>query len=166
MEALTPICCQCLDKCCLFLQEVTATSLPPPGEEETWNKFWVWLCNLFSGLLWDKVKQLCCLLGFCDKSTVTLEQVAWKGCGVSILGDIQNPAGHGQPALAKPALSRGVGLGDLQRSLPTSAVLWFYSPNWTWKKEKYITYPCFTILNAHMLPLLYFSGTNFIVWVE
>ena len=35
----------------------------------------------------------------------TLEEVAWRGCGVSILGDIQNPSGHGpgQPALAAPA---------------------------------------------------------------
>lgn len=39
-----------------------------------------------------------------------------------MLGDIQNPAGHGQPALAVPALSRevgiGVGIGDLQSPFP------------------------------------------------
>lgn len=38
-----------------------------------------------------------------------LAQVAWRACGVSILQDTQNPAGHSseQPAAAAPALSRG-----------------------------------------------------------
>ncbi|KAK4832246.1 hypothetical protein QYF61_021171 [Mycteria americana] len=39
---------------------------------------------------------------------LTLERVAQRGCGVSIVGDTQNSAGHGpeQPALPDPALSR------------------------------------------------------------
>ncbi|KAK4831197.1 hypothetical protein QYF61_015929 [Mycteria americana] len=39
-----------------------------------------------------------------------LAQVAQRGCGISILGDIQSPAGHGpeQPAVADPALDRGL----------------------------------------------------------
>lgn len=42
------------------------------------------------------------------EDTHTLEQDIQKGCGVSILEDIQNPTGHipGQPDLAAPALSR------------------------------------------------------------
>ena len=34
-----------------------------------------------------------------------LSQVAWRGCGVFILGDIQKPSGHGpgKPALGGPA---------------------------------------------------------------
>lgn len=49
----------------------------------------------------------------------TLDQVAQRGSG-----DVQNPASHGpeQPAPADPALSRDLGLGNLQRCLPTSAV--------------------------------------------
>lgn len=41
-------------------------------------------------------------------------------------GDIQNPTSHGpgKPGLGGPALSRGVGLEDLQRHLPSSSVLW------------------------------------------
>lgn len=44
---------------------------------------------------------------------------------VSILGDIQNPHGYipELPAVAAPAVSCGVGLDDLQRPLPTSAIL-------------------------------------------
>jgi len=101
-----------------------------PGEQETQERSaesdcatFTLVCILYSGVLWNKVKQPCCLLGFCDKPTITLEQGAWKGCGVSIFGDIQNLAGHGQPALAEPALSRGVGVGDPQRSFHTSAML-------------------------------------------
>ena len=56
-----------------------------------------------------------------------LEQVAQGGCGVSIFGDIQNLTGRGpeQPALAAPALSRGLASDNLQRCLPTSAAPWF-----------------------------------------
>lgn len=44
-----------------------------------------------------------------QKGDWTLEQVAQGGCGVSVLGSTQNPAGCGpeQPALAVPALCRG-----------------------------------------------------------
>ncbi|KAK4824797.1 hypothetical protein QYF61_019465 [Mycteria americana] len=43
---------------------------------------------------------------YCE-SGQTLEQTAQRGCGVSILADIQNPTRHTseQPALADPALS-------------------------------------------------------------
>lgn len=34
-------------------------------------------------------------------------------------------AAHGHPGLAEPALGKGVGLGDLQKSLTVSAMLWF-----------------------------------------
>lgn len=50
-------------------------------------------------------------------------QAAQGGCGVFIFGDMQNPARNSlkQPALA---LSKRVGQGDLQRCLPTTAILW------------------------------------------
>ena len=43
-----------------------------------------------------------------SESDPTLEDIAWRGCVVSILGDIQIPTGHGpeQPAVADTALSR------------------------------------------------------------
>lgn len=49
----------------------------------------------------------------------TLEEVAQRVYGVSILRDIQNLAeqGPGQPALPDPALSRGFGIEDPQRCL-------------------------------------------------
>jgi len=49
----------------------------------------------------------------------SLEQVYQSICGVSILGDIQTPAGHGreQSAVAVPALGGGFALGGLQRFL-------------------------------------------------
>lgn len=39
-----------------------------------------------------------------------LEQIAWRVCGVSIHGDVQNSAGHNPepPALFDSALSRGL----------------------------------------------------------
>ncbi|KAK4815797.1 hypothetical protein QYF61_007237, partial [Mycteria americana] len=45
-----------------------------------------------------------------------LEQVALRGCGVSIFGDLQKPSGHflGQTALGDPARARGVRPDDLQ----------------------------------------------------
>lgn len=54
----------------------------------------------------------------------TLEQVAQRGCGVSVLGESQNMCGHnlGQPTLVDSALSRGFDLDDLQSSLPTSTI--------------------------------------------
>ncbi|GAB0203457.1 hypothetical protein GRJ2_002811300 [Grus japonensis] len=50
-----------------------------------------------------------------------LEQAAQRGCGFS------NPPGYDpvQHGLGNPALKRGVGLDDLQRSLPTPTVLGF-----------------------------------------
>lgn len=52
---------------------------------------------------------------------------AQRGYAISSFGDIQHPTGHvpEQPALADPALSRGVGQDNLQRCLPSSAILWF-----------------------------------------
>lgn len=46
---------------------------------------------------------------------------------VFILGTVQNSNGHspGQLALGDPALIRVGGLDDIQRSLPTSTILWF-----------------------------------------
>lgn len=58
-----------------------------------------------------------------------LEQVAQRGCGVSMLRDIKSLTRHcpAQPALADPTLSRSVcgesGLDGLQRDLPTSTIL-------------------------------------------
>lgn len=51
----------------------------------------------------------------------TVEQVSQRHCEVTVFGDTQNPTGHSleQPAGADPALSRKVGLDDLQRYLPT-----------------------------------------------
>lgn len=45
----------------------------------------------------------------------TLAQVAQRGCGITILGDIQNSTGQGP--------EQGIGLNDLQMSLPTSTTL-------------------------------------------
>ncbi|KAK4827437.1 hypothetical protein QYF61_017994 [Mycteria americana] len=55
----------------------------------------------------------------------TVEQVVLRSCGISILGDIQNPTGHGpeQLALMEHSLSRRVELDYLQRFLPTSTVV-------------------------------------------
>lgn len=52
-------------------------------------------------------------------------RVTQKGWGVSILGDIQalTEGVSGQSGLGDPALSRGVGLDNIQSSLPTSTIL-------------------------------------------
>ncbi|KAK4829453.1 hypothetical protein QYF61_004671, partial [Mycteria americana] len=54
-------------------------------------------------------------LFYCDGDR-TLKWVAQRSCGACILGDIQNPTGHGpgQPAVVHPALNKGFRLGDLQ----------------------------------------------------
>ncbi|PKU48719.1 hypothetical protein llap_1043 [Limosa lapponica baueri] len=54
-----------------------------------------------------------------------LEQTVQRGCGVSFSRDTQNPPGCVlvQPALGEPALAGGVGLDDLQKSLPTPTIL-------------------------------------------
>ena len=60
------------------------------------------------------------------------EQAAWGGCGVSFSGDIQNLPGRFpmwpsvQVLLYRTSFSRGLGLDELQRSLPTPTVLWFW----------------------------------------
>jgi len=49
---------------------------------------------------------------FYHKGDQALAQVAWRGCGVSILGDIWSSAGYSplsaHPAVAGPALRRGL----------------------------------------------------------
>ena len=54
----------------------------------------------------------------------TPEEAAQGGCGVSILGDIQNLTGHGpeQPACSHPALHRG--LDRWSPEVPASPILW------------------------------------------
>ena len=52
-----------------------------------------------------------------------LAQVAQRGCRVYVPQDIQKPSGHG-PGQPAPG-NRVTGCGDLPRSLPTSATLWF-----------------------------------------
>lgn len=54
----------------------------------------------------------------CDQSA------ALKSYGVSILADLQAPAGHdpGQASLMDPALSRGLRLDELHMSHPTSEI--------------------------------------------
>lgn len=51
----------------------------------------------------------------------TLEKVVQTGCGITILGDIENLTGHSseQPGVGESALSRNVGLDHL----PATAVL-------------------------------------------
>ena len=62
---------------------------------------------------------------FCIGGDQAVAQVPQRGCRVSMLGDIQNPTGHspGQLPVRDPVLSRGVRLGDLQRSRPASTIL-------------------------------------------
>lgn len=52
-----------------------------------------------------------------------MDDVAQRGCGISILADIQNQTGYSPelPAPADPALSKEVELDGLQKSLPSSA---------------------------------------------
>lgn len=61
---------------------------------------------------------------YCEDGQI-LEEVFQQGCGFSILGDTQSSTGYGleQPVVADPALSRGLGLHDLQRSFPFSTIL-------------------------------------------
>lgn len=48
-----------------------------------------------------------------DEGGRTLEQIAWRVCGVSILGEVQNLTGHNPktPAQLDTALSGKTGLG-------------------------------------------------------
>jgi len=54
-----------------------------------------------------------------DRAVAQAAQRLW-----SLLGDLPKPPGHGpgHPALGVPA-GVGAGTGDLQRSIPTSAIL-------------------------------------------
>jgi len=65
--------------------------------------------------------------GFYGKGGKTLERVAQRGSGRPIPGNIQGQVGWGseQPGLAEdvPAHCRGVGLDDLESSLPTQSIL-------------------------------------------
>lgn len=77
------------------------------------------------------------------KYTVSLVkswQVAKKDLGVSILESSKNLNGHGpeQPAETEPALSSGVGQGDVQRSLTTLVIPFISYP-----------YPCLPDPNIH-----------------
>lgn len=83
-------------------------------------------------------------LFYCE-SHQTLSQVAHGSWRVSILWDIQNLSSYGseQPGLVDPGLSRGVGLADFQRSLPTSAILWVWDQflAYVWHNIKALS-PC------------------------
>ncbi|KAJ7409059.1 hypothetical protein WISP_116771 [Willisornis vidua] len=60
------------------------------------------------------------------------QMVALRCCAVFTLGDIQEPSGHALGNLLSVILlSRGVGLNDLRRSLPTSTILCFFFRNST-----------------------------------
>lgn len=60
---------------------------------------------------------------FCCESDWELAQVAQEGCGITLLRDIQKSSGcRGENW---PYLRSGAGPDDLQRSLPTSIILWF-----------------------------------------
>lgn len=78
-------------------------------------------------------------LFYCELGQI-LEQVAKKDLGVSILESSKNLNGHGpeQPAETEPALSSGVGQGDVQRSLTTSVIPLISCP-----------YPCLPDPNIH-----------------
>lgn len=76
---------------------------------------------------------------YCECGQI-LEQVAKKDLGVSILESSKNLNGHGpeQPAETEPALSSGVGQGDVQRSLTTLVIPFISYP-----------YPCLPDPNIH-----------------
>ena len=59
-----------------------------------------------------------------SKGDGVLKQIAQGGCGFYFSGDIQDLPGHTpvQPAVGS-LLCRGVGLDDLQRSLPAPTIL-------------------------------------------
>lgn len=66
---------------------------------------------------------------FCKSDNILelLAQRIWRECGVYISGDVDTPTGHRckptKSTLADPASRKDVGLGDLQRCLPTSEIL-------------------------------------------
>jgi len=65
--------------------------------------------------------------GKCSKGHEVLEQVAQRGDGSLVLGEVLSQAGLGseQPGLAVgvPVHCRGAVLGDLQDSLPSQKIL-------------------------------------------
>lgn len=75
----------------------------------------------------NKLKYRKCLLknSFYCKGGGTWEQIAQRGCEVSVLGDGQNLTVHsaGQPAPADSTLSTEAGLDNFQSSLPHSETL-------------------------------------------
>lgn len=64
---------------------------------------------------------------FCKDDNIQepFAQGSWRECGVHISGDLDTPTGHRRKpsTLADPASRKDVGLGDLQRCLPTSEIL-------------------------------------------
>lgn len=87
----------------------TPRALQPPFVAEQSGHQKLMLCFFFPVLFALISEQVLHRLE--QKGDWTLEQVAQGGCGVSVLGGTQNPAGCGpeQPALAAPALCRGLG---------------------------------------------------------
>lgn len=73
-----------------------------------------------------------------------LERVTLRGCWVSVAVGSQRLAGHGpeQPTIVYPSLNGRAGLNELQRSIPTSVILW---PYWL-----HAYHPSFTCLNKLM----------------
>lgn len=60
----------------------------------------------------------------CCKGALTLEHISHGGCDISSIKGIHHQTRHGpdQPALAGPVLNRGLGLKEIQRSLPNLTV--------------------------------------------
>lgn len=70
-----------------------------------------------------------------------LEQLTLRGCWVSLAVD--RLTGHGpKPTIVYPSFNGRVGLDELQRSIPTSMILWLY---WL-----HAYHPSFTYLNNIM----------------
>ena len=65
---------------------------------------------------------------FYGKGHEVCEQVVWNSGGCPVPGDVQGQAGPGseQPDLSVDVHCRGVGLGDLYRSLSTQTILQLY----------------------------------------
>lgn len=95
------------------------------------------------------------ILFYC-KGGQTLEHVAQRCYRPSILRNIQNQTGLGleQPALVDSVLSGGLGLQDVQRSFPTSAILWFsqfywLKRNYRWRRSNKSTLDTSTLFPQH-----------------
>lgn len=107
---------------------------------------------------------------FCCEDDQALEQVALRGCTVSILGGFQGyPKGIWPCFWATssrwPCLSRGVWPDDLQRSLSTSNILWFYESSKLSSSKT--CYEIIVIINESLLwlfQLKHFVGLFFSKW--